>query len=179
MCVLRLRSFTKKMFKKPDTASAYTMRTKMANLHLSKSRLSLPGLYVALVILAIFCATACATEQEQEQDQASLAPTEVISEWRKTTIVMGANTTDSSLPRPCRAWAVEKEKKSLLKRLKKPKNGDDYTQHHIRYRLLMAIDGFLKYGERAEGGIQRKRDMFGGLSQKQAKVSAFLQVSRQ
>jgi hypothetical protein len=114
------------------------------------------------------------TQEVSAMNQASLAQSGYVAELRETVLVIGANGTNKEHARPgrqpCRGGALLKEKKSLLHRLQKPKKAMHYSAHHIRYRLLSAIDGFQKYGERAETIIQTKRDMFQGLSVEQQKV---------
>lgn len=135
----------------------------MANLKLS----------LALLILCLLSTITSAKAIEHEKDEAPLIQPEIITEFRETTLTVSANLSDAinKSSQACRSQALEKEKIALLKRLKKPKKSADYTQHHIRYRLLSAIDGFQRYGERAEAGIERKREMMRGLSGIQSEVS--------
>ena len=57
----------------------------------------------------------------------------------------------------------------LLKRMGKRRSkwgvfGGDGDKYHVRYRTLMAIDGFRRYEERAERLVGRKREGVGRLS---------------
>jgi len=97
-----------------------------------------------------------------------------IFELRESVLVIGENVTENQgitrAHRPCRGSQLSKEKKSLLRKLQKPKLAINYSMHHIRYRLLTAIDGFQRYGERAETIIQSKRELFQDMSRDQQKV---------
>jgi hypothetical protein len=133
---------------------------------------------VVFSFIALLTTLAISQETQPVHQEAPTAQSEYISEVRESVVIIGANITEESEKikrhRPCRGWELSKEKKSLLRRLQKPKLAVNYSVHHIRYRLLSAIDGFQKYGERAEAVIQMKRDMFQGLNGDQQKVHYLL-----
>lgn len=132
-----------------------------------------PKLYFALLVLSLLTTLTSITALKQQGDQASLVQQEIVTEFREITLIVNANLSESvnKSSQPCRSYALELERVALLKRLRRPKQSADYTQHHIRYRLLSAIDGFLRYEERAGAGIERKREMMKGLSGVQLEVS--------
>lgn len=124
------------------------------------------------LILAIFSHISSCNNEPASPEQAPLYQAEYVAEVRESIVVLAANSTEvkEKSRRPCRGNDLFKEKKSLLQRIKKPKLAVNYPVHHIRYRLLSAIDGFQKYADRAEGILQTKRDMFQGLNGDQQKV---------
>lgn len=133
---------------------------------------------LSFLILSSFCAISLGLQEVSEEN--ALEQPEYVAELRQSTIVFSANDTDTHFPdrkRPCRGGDLAREKKKLLQRLRVPKKIERYTSHHIRYRLLSAIDGFQKYRERAEGGIQAKRQMFRDMGAEQAEVGeSFLHI---
>ena len=124
-------------------------------------------LYLVLTLLFLLQLVSTTTVPSQDQKLIETEQTEYILELRQTIL--------SFLPSPESLNAhhvtkIKNEKISLLKRLRRPLLGQKYPSSHPRYRLLSAIDGFRRYGERAEAGIQRKRELFHWVKSEQKSV---------
>ena len=138
-------------------------------------------LFSLLLSTLIQCTTThAAAATEQKQPQKAESDEKFITEFPRSTILITANMNGNGSEakmslfslRLCLARKLAEEKEMLLKRMGKPRNrwgvfgngngNGNGIKFHVRYRTLMAIDGFRRNGERLRGWWEGRGRGLGG-----------------